>query len=206
VPIDTGITAIVLAAGASRRFGPNNKLLAEVDGVPLVCRVVDAIASGGAGEIVVVTGHEADAVKAALEERRVSIAHNPNWQEGMGTSVARGVAAIGESAAGALIVPGDMPSLPSQLISALIEAFAASQGERIVYPVTAAGEQRNPVLWPRSYFFALTKLSGATGAKQLLARHADDCVALAADDEEELEDIDTPEALSRARERVAHRR
>lgn len=196
---DGGIAAVVLAAGASQRFGDDNKLLARIDGRTLIERVVNALAIGGAADIVVVTGHDRTAVETALRGRPVRFAHNANWETGMGSSIGAGIAALDESAAGAFIVPGDVPLLSAQLVASLIGAFAST--ERIVYPATRAGEQRNPVLWPRRHFGALLALPRSTGAKALLQLVASDCLAVAADDAV-LSDVDTPADLEAARKLV----
>jgi molybdenum cofactor cytidylyltransferase len=199
VAADGGIAAVVLAAGASQRFGDDNKLLARIDGRTLIERVVNALAIGGAADIVVVTGHDRTAVETALRGRPVRFAHNANWETGMGSSIGAGIAALDESAAGAFIVPGDVPLLSAQLVASLIGAFAST--ERIVYPATRAGEQRNPVLWPRRHFGALLALPRSTGAKALLQLVASDCLAVAADDAV-LSDVDTPADLEAARKLV----
>jgi molybdenum cofactor cytidylyltransferase len=198
VPADGGIAAIVLAAGASRRFGEENKLLALVDGRPLVARVVNALSIGGVTDIVVVTGHDRVNVEAALRGRPARIVRNEDWQTGMGSSIAAGAAALDPGATGAFVVPGDMALLSPQLVAALISAFVANRHDRIVYPATQAGEQRNPVLWPRRHFGALLSLPPEKGAKALLQLVASDCVAVVADDAA-LSDVDTPADLEAAR-------
>ena len=97
----------------------------------------------------------------------------------MGSSIAAGAAALDDGAAGAFMVPGDMPLLSPQLVAALIAAFEANKRDRIIYPATPAGEQRNPVLWPRRHFGALLSLPPDEGAKALLQLVASECVAVA---------------------------
>jgi molybdenum cofactor cytidylyltransferase len=202
VPAEDRIAAVVLAAGASRRFGEDNKLLARIDGRPLVDRVVTALAVGGVTEIVVVTGHDQVALEAALRGRPVSFVHNANWETGMGSSIAAGVAALEGTTAGAFIVPGDVPLLSPQLVAALISAFEASKRDRIIYPATPSGEQRNPVLWPRRHFGALLALPPDAGGKALLQLVVTECVAVPAD-EAALSDVDTAAELETAR-KIAH--
>ena len=198
MPAEGGIAAIVLAAGASRRFGEENKLLARVDGRPLVVRVVNALSIGGVTDIVVVTGHDRINVEVALHGRPARIVPNENWQTGMGSSIAAGAAVLDDGVTGAFVVPGDMPLLSPQLIAALMSAFEANRRDRIVYPATPAGEQRNPVLWPRRHFGALLSLPPEKGAKALLQLVAQECIAVAAADAV-LSDVDTPADLEAAR-------
>ena len=187
---DGDIAAVVLAAGASRRFGEANKLLAEVGGRTLIERVVAALAAADVGDILVVTGWDREAVEAALRGQRVRFVHNERWDEGMGTSIAAGVAAVEATSSGAFIVPADLPLLTPQAIASLIAAFNAAGGNRIVFPTTSAGEQRNPVLWPRAHFGALLALPPEKGAKALLQLIAAQCLPVAVDDAL-LGDVDT---------------
>ncbi len=187
---DGDIAAVVLAAGASRRFGEANKLLAEFGGRTLIERVVAALTAADVGDILVVTGWDHEAVEAALRGQRVRFVHNERWDEGMGTSIAAGVAAVEATASGAFIVPADLPLLTPQAIASLIAAFKAAGGNRIVFPTTSAGEQRNPVLWPRAHFGALLALPPEKGAKALLQLIAAQCLPVAVDDAL-LGDVDT---------------
>jgi molybdenum cofactor cytidylyltransferase len=162
------IGAVLLAAGASQRFGADNKLLANIGGKPLIRRVAEEIVRSGA-EVVIVTGCDHPLIEKALEALPLRFAHNLNWPRGMGSSIAVGVMALGSQALGAFIVPGDMPFLTSVLLKDLLASFNESRGASIVYPTTRVGEQRNPVLWPRRFFPLLASLSGSGGAKHLLA-------------------------------------
>jgi molybdenum cofactor cytidylyltransferase len=199
VPAESPIAAVVLAAGASHRFGESNKLLATIDGCPLVTRAINTLVAGGIADIVVVTGHDRAAIEDAVRERPIHLVHNPEWEDGMGTSIAAGIGATNAWAAGAFIVPGDMPMMTVQLLAALIDAFARADRDRIVYPANSAGEQRNPVLWPRRYFPELCKLPPAVGAKELLQEHRADCVPVVFDCDAALRDVDTLDDLERAR-------
>ena len=193
------IAAVLLAAGASQRFGAPNKLLAGFDGKAIVLRVLDVLERAGVPEIVVVTGWDAASVEQALSGRQVRFAHNPDWATGMGSSISTGIAALGSDIAGAMIVPGDMPLLAADEIAQLVAQFAAVGAARVVYPVTGEGEQRSPVLWPRRFFADLRTLDPSKGARQVLARLAPaDCLGVPVSDEGTLIDIDTPEALAAA--------
>jgi len=162
------IGAVLLAAGASQRFGTDNKLLTDIGGKPLIRLVAEETVHIGA-EVVVVTGYDHLLIEKALEDLPLRFAHNLSWPRGMGSSIAVGVIALGSQALGAFIVPGDMPFLTSALLKDLMATFNESRGASIVYPTTLVGEQRDPVLWPRRFFPLLGSLSGPRGAKQLLA-------------------------------------
>ncbi len=193
---DTFVTAILLAAGSSRRFGADNKLLAILDGKPLIRHGAEALCAAGLGEVIVVTGPDADRVGAALAGLAVRLVHNHDHLAGMGGSVAAGIRATSPSARGALVCPSDMPRLNLELIGRLIDAFTAGDCQLIVYPSLPDGSQRNPVLWPARLFGALAELSGEMGAKAVLQAHMAEAVAVPAEPAPFL-DIDTAEDLAR---------
>ncbi|MBS0270110.1 MAG: nucleotidyltransferase family protein, partial [Proteobacteria bacterium] len=190
------VAAVLLAAGSSERFGSENKLLAEIGGEPLLRHVTRVVIETGPSETIVVTGHEAERCRSVLEGLAVRFVHNAAWMQGMGTSIAAGVGALGDEFDGAFIVPSDMPYLTSALFARLWAAFDAADGRGIVFPVTAAGEQRNPVLWPRAHFSELRALVGATGAKALLRKYVGESLGVPLASDEEATDIDTPADLA----------
>ena len=110
----------------------------------------------------------------------------------MGGSIAVGISALSEDVAAAAIIPGDIPYLTATLLDRLALTFGASKGGLVVYPATPEGEQRNPVIWPRSAFGRLRKLKGREGGKSLLQEMAELCIAVPVADDGELQDIDEP--------------
>jgi molybdenum cofactor cytidylyltransferase len=195
--------AILLAAGLSSRFGAANKLFAEVGGEVLIARVAKSLLASRANGLIVVTGRDHDLVSAALAKTDATICRNPRPEAGMASSIAVGVSALSADVGGALIVPGDMALLSPALIDRLFAAFEATGCCRIVYPATRTGEQRTPVLWPRTFFTSLRRLEGEKGGKALLHRHADLALAVTVADEQELADIDTREDLLSARHAIS---
>jgi molybdenum cofactor cytidylyltransferase len=191
------IAAIVLAGGSSKRFGADNKLLAEIDGRPLVARILAAIEEGGIARVVVVTGHQPDQVAAAVARAGRRITHNARYADGIGTSIAAGIAALDGDVDGALIAQGDMPAVDAALITTLCQCFADAGGDRIVFPVAADGRQGNPVVWPRRLFGALRQLGGDRGGKRLIEADGAAVVRVAVAGEAAAIDIDTPEELAR---------
>jgi len=186
------VAALVLAAGSSRRMG-ENKLLLEVEGTPMVVRAVDAARGSRAKRVVVVTGHDADAVRAALAGRAVELVHNPEHQEGMASSLRTGVAALG-AVDGAVICLGDMPWVRAADLDALIAAFDPTAGREICI-AEHQGKRGNPVLWGARYFPEILRLTGDRGAKALLEEHAAAVVGVDVGHPGVLVDVDTREAL-----------
>ncbi|MTW19196.1 NTP transferase domain-containing protein [Rhodoplanes serenus] len=188
------LAAVVLAAGRSTRMGGPNKLLAEIGGRPLVRIAVEAALASRARPVVVVTGHQHEAVAAALAGLPVSLVHNPDHAEGLSTSVRTGIAAVPDDAEGAVVCLGDMPQVGSGLIDRLIAAFDPEKGALIVIP-TIAGQRGNPVVWSRRFFPELGRLTGDVGARNLIAAYQE-AVAEVAADPAAATDVDTPEALA----------
>jgi molybdenum cofactor cytidylyltransferase len=192
------VTAIILAAGSSTRMGGPNKLLAELSGKKLVRIAAEQALASKATEVVVVTGHQADLVAQALSGLNVKLVFNPDFAGGLAGSVKAGIAAVPETADGALICLGDMPLIDAGLIDRLIDAFAPDRGNLIVLPV-AEGRRGNPVLWSRRFFGELMTLEGDVGARHLIAKHGEAVAEVPVEGDSAFLDIDTPQALDAAR-------
>lgn len=190
-----GLAAIVLAAGRSSRFEGAHKLTQALDGRALVGRVLDQVAAGPAGDIVVVVGERAEAVRAAAGQGRWRFTLNALAAGGLSTSIRAGIAALAPGTQAAMIVLADMPSITTPLICALAEAARANPGA-IIHPVTPDGRQGHPVLWPADLFGALRALTGDKGAKGLLETHKARIVTLRWDDAGITRDIDTRQDLA----------
>lgn len=193
-----GVGAVVLAAGRSSRMGARNKLLEEIDGVALVRRVVATLLESEARPVIVVVGHESGRVARVLEGLDVSLVHNPDYAQGLSTSLAAGLGALADDVAGALIALADMPGIKAGHIARLIEAFRAHSGGVICVPVRA-GRRGNPVLWPRSLFGEMSEVKGDTGARHLIGEYDELVRETEIEADAIFEDIDTPEDLARAR-------
>jgi molybdenum cofactor cytidylyltransferase len=189
------IAAVVLAAGTSTRMG-SNKLLADFRGKPLIRQTVESVLTSSARPVIVVTGHEAEKVGAALDGLDITIVHNPDYALGLSTSLRAGVAALPTNVVGAVICLGDMPLVAPSIIDRLIAAFNPTEGRTICAP-SFDGKIGNPVLWGREHFAEFTSLTGDRGARSLLEGHADHLVEVAVNSDSVLTDIDTPEALAR---------
>ncbi|MBV9813618.1 MAG: NTP transferase domain-containing protein, partial [Acetobacteraceae bacterium] len=187
--------AIVLAAGRSTRMAPHNKLLIpDRQGKPMIARVVDNVLSSGARPILVVTGHNADDVRAAVGGRPVRFVDAPDHAEGLSASLKRGVAALPDHVPAAAVVLGDMPLVTGRMLDALLAAYDPDEGRTIIVP-THAGETGNPILWDRKFFAEILALSGDVGARALLRRHAEEVCEVAVGSDAVLRDFDTPESL-----------
>ena len=196
-PLQAGraIAAVVLAAGRSSRMGGPNKLLAEIGGRPLVRIVVEAALASRARPVVVVTGHERERVEATLARLPVTLVHNPNYAEGLGTSLKAGIADLPAEVDGAVICLGDMPQVDAALIDRLIDAIDPDKGA-LVAVLTLNGKRGNPVVWSRRFFPDLMAVEGDVGARHLIGRYGEAVVEVPVSDTAVLADIDTPQALA----------
>jgi molybdenum cofactor cytidylyltransferase len=188
------IAVLILAAGQSRRMGKTNKLLVPVEGKPLLRHTVEAALGSKASDILVVTGHEREAVEALLEGLAVRTIHNPDYKAGLSTSLKAGIVALPSGTDAAIVCLGDMPEIDSQLLDSLIEAFDPAEGRSIIVP-THNGKRGNPVLWSSAFFPAMAALEGDVGARHLIGQHQEAVVEVEMETGASLVDIDTPEAL-----------
>ena len=188
------VAALVLAAGRSTRMGAVNKMLAEIGGKPLVRIAAEQAAASNAQPIIVVTGHEREKVEAALKDLPVRFVHNPDYAEGLGTSLKAGIAAVPEEADAAIVCLGDMPQVDAMLINRLIAAFDPERGALVVVP-SIDGRRGNPVVWSRRFFHDLMAIQGDVGARHLIGNYAEVVVEVPVAGEAALTDVDTPESL-----------
>jgi molybdenum cofactor cytidylyltransferase len=190
------IAALVLAAGRSRRMAPLNKLLVkDGSGKAMIARVVDNVLASRARPVIVVTGHEAEAVRAALPGREVVFAHNPDYAQGLSLSLRVGIDALPPEIDATLVCLGDMPLVTAPMLDRLMVAFDPGEGRAIVMP-TFRGKQGNPMLWGRRFFPAMRSVTGDVGARHLAGEHAESVHEVEMGDDAVMRDFDTTEALA----------
>lgn len=195
-------TAIVLAAGRSRRMGDRNKLLLEVGGQPVLVRVLEAFANAPVAEVVVVTGDHHDRVAALLDgEEPARIVQNPDVESGMASSIRQGVETVSRDADGFVICPGDLPFLSGDTVQRLCDVFAEQDAPRIVRP-TYEERPGHPVLFDVSFRDALVSIHGDQGARSVVHRNETVLTRVPVDDEGICQDVDTPSALAHAQKKA----
>jgi molybdenum cofactor cytidylyltransferase len=192
------IAAIVLGAGRSSRMGGPNKLVAEIGGRPLIRIVVQEALKSRARPVIVVTGHQRDRVEAVLKGLPVKIVHNPDFADGLGTSLRTGIAALPAEADAAIVCLGDMPQVDAAMIDRLIGAIDPDKGALVAVP-TIDGKRGNPVVWSRRFFAELMKVEGDVGARFLIGRYPEAIAEVPLAGTAALTDVDTPEALEAVR-------
>jgi molybdenum cofactor cytidylyltransferase len=193
-PYAPSVACIILAAGQSRRMGRINKLLAAIDGKPMVRWAAEAALASAARPVFVVLGHEAEQVRAALAGLDVTFVTNPDYAQGIAGSVKRGIAALPAGADGAVVCLGDMPRIAAAQIDRLIAAYNPVEGRALCIP-TWRGKRGNPVLIGKRFFAEMQALTGDVGARPLISQYPELTCEVAMEDDAVLVDIDTPQAL-----------
>ncbi len=189
------VVAVVLAAGAARRFG-SPKMLAPLSGRPVLQHVLDAVALAGLGDVVVVLGDEAPAIRAAVAWRLERVEVNPCPADGLSSSlrVALDAAAEDRAVDAVMVLLGDQPAVRPAVIGSVLAA-AELAPEPIVRVRYADDDAPNPVLVRRAAWALAAGLSGDRGLGPLLLERPDLVAEVAAPGANP--DIDTPEDLAR---------
>lgn len=186
--------AVILAAGRSSRMNGNHKLLARIDGEPMVRIAAEAALASAATPVIVVVGHRSDEVTASLAGLDVRIVDNPDYQTGLSSSLQVGIDAVPDDTDAAIVMLADMPDVDAKTIDTLIGAFEPDLGRHAVVP-TNEGKAGNPVLWSRRFFADLMAIAGDKGARELIRAHPD-AIAWVEIGPGVTHDVDTPEAMA----------
>ena len=186
------IAAVVLAAGVSSRMGEPKQIL-PLNGVPMLGRVLEILRRSNVGKVVVVLGANAVEVRKRVKFADELVVVNPNFPEGMSSSLRLGLKLVGTEADAVIIALGDQPFVLPTTIDKLVEAYEQF-GARIVIP-TYRGARGNPVLFDRSVFPQIARIRGDIGAKSVVKKNAADVREVEVTDMGVLVDIDTPSDL-----------
>jgi molybdenum cofactor cytidylyltransferase len=192
------VAAVVLAAGSSSRMG-QNKLLLELGGEALVRRAVRAAIESGLDPVVVVLGHEASRVRAAIGDLPSQVVVNEAHADGVGTSLKAGVAAVPAEAEALVVILADMPFVSRAMIGAVVERYRATRAPLVV---STYGEvDAPPILYDRALFAELLSDTGERCGKRVVRRHRNEAQVIACD-EAALRDVDVPGDYEHARARM----
>lgn len=187
------VTAIILAAGLSRRMGAANKLLLPVGGRPIIASTVASF-TGVVDDVLVVTGHQAEAVRDALSDLPVRFVHNSDYAEGQASSVATGLRAVG-SAEHVLVALGDQALLRPHHLSTLLSAHLEAGGDKISVPHNGT-DRGNPIVIPGALLPRLLADAHNPGCGRFTRAHPEWVRMLPLPDRGYYTDIDTPEAYA----------
>ena len=189
------ISAILLAAGESRRMGGQNKLLLPFRNTTLLAQVVMTLCDSEADEVVVVLGHEAEQVQTALPDRPFRIVENPDFAQGMTTSIRAGVRAASPQSEGFMICLSDLPFVEPSDYNHLLNAFrkARTQDSQAIVRPVHGGRPGNPVLFSSEYRELLLAHEKLEGCRGLIKQHPEHVREVEMGTDHILRDIDTPE-------------
>ncbi len=162
------VAGVVLAAGASTRFG-RNKLLIEIDGETLLHRAVRRAGEAELDPVLVVVGHEAERAMAEIADLPCLAVRNPDFARGQNTSVRAGIAAVPADAAAAVIILADMPFVTAEMVAALVERFRATGAPLVISEYD--GVHAPPTLYSRALFAELAAVEGERCGKHVVKQH-----------------------------------
>jgi molybdenum cofactor cytidylyltransferase len=155
----------------------------------IIEQVLDNLSSSAVDEVIVVLGHKAEEIKGAISTRSVKIALNPDYQEGMSTSIIAGLKLVDPRAEAVMLALGDQPSVDSQTINHLIDEFH-KHDKGIALP-TYKGIRGHPVILAARYTPQLLELKGDIGAREIIKHHPQDVLEVAVGSAGVISDIDT---------------
>lgn len=207
--------AIILAAGTSSRMGAGrHKLLLPLGNRPVLAHVIETTLASQAGPVIIVLGHQAEQVRAAIAEHvdhpMITIIENPDYQQGMSTSLHVGVKAITNQEVSssmpdsALIILGDQPMMTAHILNTLMTTRQTT-GKRIIAPLYA-GKRGNPILFDASLFPELLEVTGDEGARSVIERHRQEVATVELGSAVATYDVDTWEAYQQVLAEWQHQR
>lgn len=193
------LTAIVLAAGMSRRMGGENKLLLPFGGKTMFETTLDRILASGVGQVIVIVGYQADMIRTLLVDYPVKVVYNPDYATGMTTSIQAGIREAPSSTAGYMICLADMPLIGPEIYRTLIGVFFEKNRteERVIVQPFFENTPGNPVIFSAFYKKELLALDFPEGCKPVVQANRAFVMRAEVGTDAVLLDADTPEAFKK---------
>jgi molybdenum cofactor cytidylyltransferase len=182
------LSAILLAAGESKRMGEPKQLM-PVGSRVMVEQAIDNLLNSAVNEVIVVLGHRAEEITGAIADKPIKIMFNPNYRQGMSTSIIAGLILVDPQVQAVMLALGDQPLVDSQTINQLIDAFN-NHKKGIAVPVYR-GKRGHPIIFAIKYKPELLNLEGDIGGREIIRQHPNDVIEVAIDSESVITDIDT---------------
>jgi molybdenum cofactor cytidylyltransferase len=197
-----GVAGVILAAGTSSRMG-RNKLLLQLGGRSVLRRAVDTALAAGLDPVLVVVGHQREQAEAELRDARCKLVANPDYQDGVNTSLRTGIRAVPEGCPAAVVMLADMPLVTPAMLRTMLEQYRGGRAPLVVSSYD--GIDAPPILYDRSLFDELRVLEGEGCGKKVVKRHTEEALrlpwpALA------LTDLDLPADVDRVRAQLGEGR
>jgi molybdenum cofactor cytidylyltransferase len=182
------LSAIILAAGESKRMGEAKQLM-PLGKSTLLEQAIDNLLNSSVDETIVVLGHKAEEITRKIANKPVKVVINPDYQQGMSTSIVAGLIMVDPRSRAVMLALGDQPLVASRTINQLIEAFNKNR-KGIAVP-TYQGRRGHPIIFDIKYKAELFKLKGDIGGREIIQNHPKDVFMVAVDSESVVSDIDT---------------
>jgi molybdenum cofactor cytidylyltransferase len=182
------VSAILLAAGQSKRMGELKQLMPFGQST-IVEQAVDNLLGSAVDEVIVVVGYRAEDVVKAVAAKPIKLVINPDYAQGMSTSIIAGLNLVHSGVRGVMLALGDQPLVDSQTISRLIDEFY-NHDKGIVVP-TYQGRRGHPIIFAIKYKEKLLKLGGDVGGRKIIKDNPDDVLDVAVDSESVVADFNT---------------
>ena len=196
------ISAVILAACESKRMGKQNKLLLPVAGEALLVKLIKSVCDSDVGQVIVVIGHEAEKIRRKLNNFPLSFVYNPNFSEGMTTSIKSGLKEVSPDCDGYMICLADMPFINTSEINKLIHAYAQNRikEKRLIVIPVYQGHRGNPLLFSTEFREDILEHKMEYGCKGVIMNNFESVKEIEMDDDSMLLDVDTLEDYQRATE------
>ena len=196
------ISAVILAAGESRRMGKQNKLLLPIGGEALLAKLIKSVCASDVGQVLVVIGHEAEKIRRELNNFPLSFVYNPNFREGMTSSIKSGVKEVSPACDGFLICLADMPLVNTSEINKLIHAYVQNRikEKRLIVVPVFQGKRGNPVLFSSEFRNDILEHKKESGCKEIIMNNSESVKEIEMDDDNMLLDVDTLDDYQRLTE------
>lgn len=166
-------SAIILAAGQSKRFGPANKLLSPYRGTRLIDHCINTVLASNFEDRILVSGHECLKIEPIVKNLPIRTVHNQNFANGMGASLAVGVQALKADCDAFMVFLADMPEIPPSLVGELQSAYIKNAGRHSIIRPTYKGQPGHPVLFSSENISELADLKGDQGAGRFISQRPD---------------------------------
>ena len=184
------ISAILLAAGQSKRMNGENKLLKKIYNTPLINHSVRNILSSAVDELIIVLGYDEDILKKKIiKSQKIKFAFNKDFKTGMSSSIKIGLENLSEKCEAFFISLGDMPLVSDDIYNKIIKL---KDNKKIVVP-TYKGQQGNPIMFPKFMKKKIMIIEGDVGAKKILLENKNDILNLQIDDDSIIRDFNIKE-------------
>ena len=186
------ISAILLAAGQSKRMDGENKLTKEIQGIPLIKHSVKNILASSIDELIVVLGHQKETIEKLINKNeKIKFVFNKDFESGIASSIKTGLNNLSEKTEAFFICLGDMPMINPNIYNQLIKSI----NKREIIVPTYKGQQGNPVLFAMSMKEKIINISGDVGAKKILELNKDKILNLEINDQCITKDFNTQDSF-----------